>query len=164
MMARFLPHPLVALTLAAVWLLLTNSIAPGQILLGLLLGWAIALFAARFWPETPRIHRPLVLLRFIAVVLYDILIANLVVAWLIVRSPARVRPVFVRVPLVLRSDLAISVLANTICLTPGTVSSRLALDRQYLLVHALNDNDPDELVATIKRRYEAPLREIFEPC
>ncbi|HCK82915.1 MAG TPA: Na+/H+ antiporter subunit E [Candidatus Competibacter sp.] len=163
-MSRLLPHPLVALMLAAVWLLLANSVAPGQIVLGLLLGWAISLFSARFWPQTPRIHRPLVLLRLVGVVLYDILVANLTVAWLILRSPARLRPAFVRVPLALQSDLAISVLANAICLTPGTVSSRLSSDRRHLLVHALDVGDPDKLVATIKRRYEAPLREIFEPC
>jgi len=163
-MLRPPPHPLVALTLAAVWLLMSNSLAPGQIALGLLLGWAITLFAARFWPTTPQIHRPLLLLRFIGVVLADIVVANLAVARLIVVSPARLRPAFVQVPLALKSDLAISVLANTICLTPGTVSSCLAPDRAHLLVHALDAADPDGLVATIKRRYEAPLREIFEPC
>jgi len=78
-------------------------------------------------------------------------------------SPERLRPVFVRVPLALTSDLAISLLANTICLTPGTVSSRLSPDRAHLLVHALDAADATELAATIKRRYEAPLREIFEP-
>ena len=85
-------------------------------------------------------------------------------AWLILHSPARLRPAFVPVPLALQSNLAISVLANAICLTPGTVSSRLSLDRRHLLVHALDVDDPDKLVATIKRRYEAPLLEIFEPC
>ncbi|MBL8251472.1 MAG: Na+/H+ antiporter subunit E [Candidatus Competibacter sp.] len=161
---RLLPHPRIALALAAVWLLLANSLAPGQIVLGLLLGWAISWFCARFWPQTPRVHRPLALVRFVGVVLFDIVLANLAVARLIAGSPARLRPAFVRVPLALRSDLAISVLASTICLTPGTVSSRLAPDRRHLLVHALDAADPDELIATIKRRYEAPLREIFEPC
>jgi multicomponent K+:H+ antiporter subunit E len=68
------------------------------------------------------------------------------------------------VPLALTSDLAISLLASTICLTPGTVSARLTLDRQYLLVHALDVADADQLAAIIKARYETPLREIFEPC
>jgi multicomponent K+:H+ antiporter subunit E len=147
-----------------VWLLLVNSMAPGQIVLGALLGWALPWFTLRFWPETVRIDRPLALLRFIGVVLRDILVANLTVARLILGRPERLRPVFVLVPLALKSDLAISLLANTICLTPGTVSSRLTLDRQHLLVHALDSADPERLVATIKSRYEAPLREIFEPC
>lgn len=163
-MRRLLPHPLITLALTAVWLLLVNSMDSGQMVLGLALGWAIPLFTLRFWPETLRIHRPLVLLRFIVRVLGDIVVANLNVARLILSRPERLRPAFIIVPLALKSDLAISLLANTICLTPGTVSSRLSLDRKYLLVHTLDTADPGRLVATIKSRYETPIQEIFERC
>jgi multicomponent K+:H+ antiporter subunit E len=152
------------LALTVVWLLLVNSLASGQIVLGLLLGWAIPLFTLRFWPETPRISRPFTLLRFTIRLLGDIVAANLTVARLILGRPERLRPAFIIVPLALKSDLAISLLANTICLTPGTVSSRLSLDRKHLLVHTLDTADPEWLVATIKSRYEAPLQEIFERC
>ena len=164
MMRRLLPHPILTVTLTAVWLLLVNSLAPGQVLLGLVLGLAIPLFSLRFWPERSPIRHPLTLLRFCALVLYDILIANLVVAWLILRGPASLRPGFVEVPLDLSCDLAISLLANTICLTPGTVSARLSPDRRTLLVHALDLDDPAALIAAIKTRYEAPLRQVFDPC
>ena len=163
-MRRLLPHPLLTLALATVWLLLVNRVTPGQIGLGLVLGWLIPRFTLRFWPETVRMERPLVLLGFIGTVLRDILAANLTMARLILGRPERLRPLFVRVPLTLKSDVAISLLANAICLTPGTVSACLTLDRKHLLVHALDAADPDALVATIKHRYEAPLREIFERC
>lgn len=163
-MRRLPPHPLLTLVLALVWLLLVNSRTPGQVLLGLLLGWTISRFTRRFWPETVRIRRPLILLRFVGVVLYDILVANLTVARLILGRPERLRPAFVVLPLTLKSNLAISLLANTICLTPGTVSARLSLDRGQLLIHVLDVADPAALVATLRERYETPLREIFESC
>jgi multicomponent K+:H+ antiporter subunit E len=163
-MRRLLPHPFLTPALAVIWLLLVNRATPGQVLLGLALGWAIPLFTLRFWPETARMGRPLTLLRFVATVLYDIIVANLMVARLILGRSERLRPVFVVVPLALTSDLAISLLANAICLTPGTVSARLAPDRRHLLVHALDAADPEQLAAALKRRYEAPLREVFEPC
>ena len=163
-MHRLLPHPFLTPALAGIWLLVVNSATPGQIGLGLALGWAIPLFTLRFWPETVRVYRPLTLLRFVATVLYDILVANLMVARLILGRPERLRPVFVVVPLALKSDLAISLLANAICLTPGTVSARLTPDRRHLLVHALDAADADQLAATLKSRYEAPLQEVFEPC
>lgn len=163
-MRRLLPHPLLTPILALIWLLLNNSFSPGHILLGLLLGWFIPWFTLRFWPERVRLRRPLTLLRFIGVVLYDIAVANLVVARRILGRPAALRPAFVRVPLELESDLAISLLANTICLTPGTVSARLAPDRKCLWVHGLHVPDVDRLVASIKQRYEAPLKEVFETC
>lgn len=159
---RLLPHPLLTPILAAVWLLLNNSLALGHVLLGLLLGWLIPLFTLRFWPETVRIRRPGVLARFIGVFVLDVFVANLAVARLILGSPRRLRPALVEVPLELESDLAISILANTICLTPGTVSARLSPDRRTLLVHALDAPDPDAVRDDIKARYEAPLKEVFE--
>ena len=161
-MKDWLPHPLLTPLLAAIWLLLNNSVAPGQILLGLLLGWAIPRFTLAFWPERVRIRRPALLLRFASVFLYDVVIANLSVARLILAGPRRLRPAFVVVPLDLSDELAISLLANTICLTPGTVSACLSEDRRQLLVHALDCDDPQALVATIKTRFEAPLKEILE--
>lgn len=159
-----LPHPLLTPILATIWLLLNNSLAPGHIVLGLVLGWAIPLFTLRYWPEAVHIHKPLTLLRFLAVVLLDIVLANLVVARLILGRPQSLHPAFLKVPLDLQGDLAIGLLANTICLTPGTVSAQLSPDRRFLLVHALNAPDGAAVIATIKQRYEAPLKEVFEPC
>ncbi len=161
-MKRWLPHPLLTPVLAIVWLLLNNSLALGQILLGLLLGWAIPCFTLAFWPERVRFYSPRAALRFAAVFLYDVVIANIAVARLILAGPRVLRPCFVNVPLDLTDDLAISLLANTICLTPGTVSARLSADRRTLLVHALDCADPEALVAEIKQRFEVPLKEMLE--
>jgi len=165
-MRQLLPHPILAPVLTLIWLLLSNSLAPGQIILGLLLGWAIPIFTLRFWPERVGIHPQqfTTLLRFIAVVLYDIVVANLAVAGLILAGPKHVKPAFVKVPLALQTDIGISLLANTVSLTPGTVSAWLSPDRRYLVVHGLKVSDPDALIAQIKRRYEAPIKEVFEPC
>lgn len=160
-MKRWLPHPLLTPLLAVIWLLLNNSLAPGQVLLGLLLGWAIPKFTLAFWPEAVRIHKPWVVLRFAAVLVYDIVVANVSVAKLILAGPRNLRPLFVVVPLDMSDDFAISLLANTVCLTPGTVSAKLSADRKALLVHALDAESPDEVIQVIKTRFEAPLKEIF---
>lgn len=163
-MRRWLPHPILTPSLALLWLLLVNSATPGQIALGLVLGWAIPFFTSRFWPERVQIRKPLTLLRFVGMVLLDIAMANLVVARLILGKPQSLRPAFVAVPLNLQSDLAISLLASTITLTPGTMSALLSADRKTLLVHALDVDDSAALVASIKQRYEQPLKEVFEAC
>ncbi|MHB8948522.1 MAG: Na+/H+ antiporter subunit E [Rhodoferax sp.] len=161
-MKRWLPHPLLTPVLALIWLLLNNSASVGQLVLGLLLGWAIPLFTLAFWPERVRLRRPFSMLRFLRFFLYDVLVANLTVARLVLVGPRALNPVFVQVPLDLRNELAISLLANTTCLTPGTLSARLSEDRRFLLVHALDCTDPQALIDTIKTRFEAPLKEIFE--
>ena len=161
-MKRWLPQPLFSVFLWLVWLLLNNTVNPGHLLLGAVLALALPLFTVRFWPDRPRLRRPLKLLRYIAVLLWDIILANLSVARLILGPAARLRPVFIRLPLELRNEFAIVVLANTISLTPGTVSSDLSPDRRTLLIHVLDVEDPARAVARIKQRYEKPLQEIFE--
>jgi multicomponent K+:H+ antiporter subunit E len=163
-MRRLLPHPLLSATLLVIWLLLVNQLSVGQLLLGSLLGWAVPLYTARFWPEQVKVRRPLLLVRFTAVVLYDILVANVAVARLILGRQEHLQPAFLVMPLSLRSELAISLLANTISLTPGTVSTYLSADRRCLIVHSLHTTEPDELLATMRKRYETPLKEILEAC
>jgi multicomponent K+:H+ antiporter subunit E len=163
-MKRLLPHPLLSVILITIWLLLVNELSFGQILLGAILGWAVPLYTGRFWPEQVKVRRPVLLLRFTAIVLYDILVASIAVARLIIGRQEALQPAFIVMPLLLRSELAISLLANTISLTPGTVSAYLSADRRCLVVHSLHTTDPDELLETIRERYEAPLKEILEVC
>jgi multicomponent K+:H+ antiporter subunit E len=159
---RWLPHPLLSLTVWAVWLMFNNTIAPAHILLGAILALALPWMTSAFWPEKLRLRHPWLALRLFFVVAHDIVVANLIVARLVLGPVSALRPAFVEVPLALQSPYAISVLASIITLTPGTVSSDLSADRRTLLVHALNVDDQDALVAEIKQRYEVPLKEIFE--
>ena len=161
MLGRLLPHPLGSAVLAVFWLWLNNTVEPGHIVLGALLGWALPLLTRRFWPEKERVRRVWRLLPFAGVVLADIVTANLRVARAVLIPVDRLHPGFARVPLDLRTDLGIAVLANTISLTPGTLSADLTEDRRELVVHYLDERDPETLVADIKHRYERRLLEVF---
>jgi multicomponent K+:H+ antiporter subunit E len=162
-LARILPHPLLSLAIWLVWLLLANDVTAGHAVLGALLGVAIPLVTAPYWPGRPRVRRPLAVVAYIGVVLWDILVSNVHVARLVLfRRGESLRSRFVTVPLDLRSAEAIAVLAGTITLTPGTVSADLSADGRALLVHCLEADDEAEVVASIKSRYERPLKEIFE--
>ncbi|MFG6159314.1 Na+/H+ antiporter subunit E [Halomonas sp. 1390] len=159
---RWLPLPLLSILLLVVWLLMARSIAPGQILLGGVLALLIPMATYRFWDAQPHVARPWLLLRFVARVLGDILIANIQVAWLIINPRQRMRPAFVVYPLMLEERFTITLLANTISLTPGTVSANLRMDGKSLLIHTLDMEDEDALIETIRERYERPLKEIYE--
>jgi len=164
-LGRLLPHPFLSLLLLVCWLWLNNTLAPGHVLLGAALGVAIPYVTRRFWPEPLRIGRPLRVLEYVGLVTWDIVIANLQVAAIILGPLSRLRPAFVRVPLDLRTDFAVTVLASTVTLTPGTVSVEVEDDgtgRRWLVVHALRCLDPDDMVRTIKERYERRLKEILE--
>lgn len=163
MLRRILPHPLLTLTLTIVWVLLNNAITPGAIVLGLILGVAIPLFTSSYWPATPSLKNYITLVEYCFVALWDILVANVQVAyWILLRRPRDLRSVFFTVPLDVVKPEAITVLAGTITMTPGTVSCDLAADGRSLLVHGLHVPDVAAVVATIKERYERRLKVIFE--
>ena len=162
---RLLPHPFLSLLLLVCWLWLNNTLARGHMVLGAALGAGIPYITRRFWPEPLRIGRPWLVLQYAALVAWDIVIANLQVAAIIVGPLSRLRPVFVRVPLDLRTDFAVTVLASTVTLTPGTVSVEIEdgdAGRRVLLVHVLRCLDAGEMVRTIKERYERRLMDILE--
>ncbi len=159
---RWLPHPLITLVLTGFWLLLMNEVTLGGLVMGLVLGILIPLYTGRFWPEAPTIHRLPRVAEYILVVLWDILVANVQVAWWILFwKVERLRPSFMTVPLDIRSPEAITMLAGTITMTPGTVSCDLSADGRALLVHGLHAPDVEDMVAGIKQRYERRLKEIF---
>lgn len=159
---RLLPHPILSVILLGMWVILHQNVAPATIGGGILLAVSVPFFTRRFWPERPRIRRWGALLRFAPVFLWDVLVANIQVAWLIVNVRRKLRPRWIVIPLEISNPHAIVTLANVISLTPGTVSSELGPSRKTLLVHSLDVPDEQEAIDFIKRRYEAPIREIFE--
>ena len=75
---------------------------------------------------------------------------------------ARIQSAWIPIPLDLTTPEAISLLAGTITMTPGTLTADLSAARRALLVHALHAPDPDAVRDDIKTRYEARLKRIFE--
>ncbi len=163
MLKKLLPHPLLTLTLIAVWMLLLNAFSVGGLLVAIVLGVAIPMATSRYWPGVPRVRLGRRAGAYALIVLWDIVVANVQVAYLILfRRAGQLRSTWITVPLDLRAPEAITALAGTITLTPGTVSCDVADDGSALLIHALHEPEPDLAVARIKRRYEARLKEIFE--
>jgi multicomponent K+:H+ antiporter subunit E len=160
-MKRLLPSPLISLTVLVLWLLLNDTLAPGQVLMGAVLAVVVPLATARLRPDQPRIRRPMTVVRLGLTVLHDIVVANVQVAVRILGPERRLAPRFIWLPLDIRDPHGIAALAGIITMTPGTLSSDLTPDRRHLLVHALDARDPQAVCDEIKRRYEAPLMEIF---
>lgn len=163
MLARLVPHPLLSLALIAVWIGLVNKITLGNLILGALFGLVVPMLTAPYWPDRPKLKRPLVIAEYTLIVLWDIVVANVQVAAIIFfRRNPNIRSHWIPVPLELTSPEAITVLAGTITMTPGTVSATLSADGGAILVHCLHTDDPDGVRDDIKRRYERRLKEIFE--
>lgn len=148
--------------LLAGWLLLAGDFSPGNILLGAALAIGIERYARSFNEEPERHVRLGGVPWLVAVVLWDVVLANLQVARRTLGPLSALRPRFVVVPIDLEDRTAIALLGAIITTTPGTVTASLSPDRRCFVVHGLDVEDAESLVRTIKLRYERPLKEIFE--
>lgn len=158
---RWLAHPWLSVLLAATWLLLQHSLSVFHLMSGVLIGLIVPALLKDFLPE----HRGLNMratVRLVCVVLWDIVVSNITVARLVLGPMSRPQPAWVPVPLTLTDPTAIALLATIITTTPGTVSCTVDEERNEILVHALNCDDPVQMAADIKVRYETPLLAIFE--
>lgn len=160
-MKRLLPHPIASFFVLAVWLCLYSSLAPADVAGGALLAVLLPLLLDPFLRDPVGLHRPWVAARLAAVVLWDVVAANIAVARRVLGPLSRLRPGFVEVPLDTTHPDAVALLASLITMTPGTVAADIDEARTRILVHVLDLTDPAELVAQIKQRYERPLKEIF---
>ncbi|WP_294611541.1 Na+/H+ antiporter subunit E [Roseovarius sp.] len=163
MLRKILPHPLLTLTLIVVWQMLVNKLTLGNLVLGGILGLIIPVITSPYWPNRPRLTSVPGIVAYVLLVIWDIIVANFQVAYIILfKANPTIKPAWISIPLELRTPEAITVLAGTITMTPGTISSDLSADGRSLLVHCLDAPDPDAVRDDIKNRYERRLKEIFE--
>jgi multicomponent K+:H+ antiporter subunit E len=163
MWRKIYPHPYLTLFLIVIWFMLVNRVAVGTTVMAVIMGTLIPHVITGWWTRPPRIKAPFALLSYTALVVWDVIVANFQVAKIILFMPhARIRSAYIRVPIELQSPAAITLLAGTITMTPGTLTADISSCGKALLIHALHAPDPDAVRDDIKTRYEARLKRIFE--
>lgn len=163
MLRKLFPHPYLTLLLVITWMLLVNHLKLGSLVFALMLGIIIPIITAPYWPDRPLLRNPLAIIGYVLIVMYDIVKSNFIVAGIVLFKPnSELRPAWVTVPLDLHTPEAITVLAGTITMTPGTLTADMSGDGKALLIHCLHAPNPDEVRDDIKARYEARLMRIFQ--
>lgn len=146
--------PLLAIT----WGLLTADLTPPNLLVGALLGAAVVLAVGGHFPWEPGLRD--VLRRLPRAVLYlgpflkALTVANLQVAWIVVRPRLAIRPGILALRTRHRSEAGVTLLANSITLTPGTLTMDVAPSGDILYIHVLDIAHPDEAREAIRRDLE----------
>jgi len=162
-MRSWLPYPLLTLALLAMWLLLTQSVSPGQVILGLAVALLASWAMAALQPEKVHVRSVRPIPRLAARVLFDIVRSNIAVGRIVLLPGPRKRVSgFVRVPIDMRNRYGLTALACIVTATPGTVWVQFDRNTGQLLLHVLDLVDEEEWIRLIKHRYERMLMEIFE--
>jgi multicomponent Na+:H+ antiporter subunit E len=148
--------------LAIAWAALTGSFQPVDLLFGFALGYLVLWISTRMGKQNKYFKHIPLLLGLIGVFLWDLLRANIRMAGIILSPHMRLRPAVVAVPLILKSETAIILLANLMTLTPGTLSLDISTDRQMLFIHTVYLEDPEQFRQELLEGYERRLKELFE--
>ena len=156
--------PVLVLGLTALWLLLQQTLAPGQILLGAALAVALAWASSTLRPLRGKLRRLDLAALLVLVVFKEIVQSNIDVARVVLKLTwnREVRSGFVQIPLELRDPHGLAALATIITSTPGTVWAGLSPEGDTLTLHILDIRDEQESIRYIKDRFERPLMRIFE--
>lgn len=94
--------------------------------------------------------------------IYELVLSTLKVALLVVKPKLDFKPGIIAYPLAVKSDIEITLLANLITLTPGTLSVDVSDDKKTLYVHAIDATDPDGIITDISSGFEQKVIEVFE--
>ncbi len=162
-MKRWIHSPRLSFTLLIIWLLLNQSLALADILLGSVLALVVPMLLRPLTPFDVRMRKPRVIVHLIMGSMVEILRSCINVSQLILfTSKDKLNSQFITVPLELRSPYGLAALSCIINCTPGTVWVELLPETHELALHVFDLHDEQWWVETIKTRYEQPLIEIFE--
>lgn len=143
------------ITLAFTWCLLQNEISLHQFLIGYLVGIGVMLFFPRsFHQESRYIRKVLMGLRLLGFFIKELVVANIDVVKQVLSPRLNVRSGILAYPLEVQHDILITLLANMITLTPGTLSVEVSPDRRLLFIHFLDIEDIEEEKQKIKDGFE----------
>lgn len=137
-------------SLAFIWMMVTGQFTPTNLLVGFIVGYVTLFLAQRVIGKTPYFGKTLQALSFLVFFLRELVIANVRVAIDILSPRLRMQPRVVAYPLDAKTDLEITLIANLISLTPGTLSLDVSDDRRTLYIHVMHAPDADVVRRQIK--------------
>ncbi len=135
--------------IAFAWCFLQGSISLGNLFLGGVLGLSVLTFTLAVNGLKSSFDQLKAVFLLIFYVLKDLVLSSLRISWDILTPTVYARPRIVRIPVDDLTDNAITILANAISLTPGSLALEVSENRQYLYVHVMYAENRNSTVADI---------------
>lgn len=150
--------------LALLWAAINSNFTPAGVAVGMLVGFGIVGLTEPLFARSGYMRRTWSVVYFVVYFLVELFRASVRVAIDIVRPRlhASIEPGIVAIPLTVETDIEITVLANVISLTPGTLSLDLSDDKRVLYIHTMyGGSDPDAVRAEVKGGLERRVLEVM---
>lgn len=147
--------------LALAWALAVGGLSLTNLAIGFVLGYAALWIAQPALGQSRYFRRVPQAIHFALYFLWQLILSNLRVAYDVVTPKYHMHPAIVAIPLDAQTDVEITLLANLITLTPGTLSLDVSSDRRVLYVHAMFVEDVESFRDSIKNGFERRLLELL---
>lgn len=149
--------------LTILWCWLMGNFSGANVIGGFLLGFVVLAILSRremikgkgYALQVPRV------LALIFYFLYELIIANLRLAYDLLTPGVDIEPRIIAMPLSAKSDAAITIVASLITLTPGTLSVDVSPDKKILYIHAMYAEDEAALIKSLKNGFERRVLEVL---
>lgn len=152
---------LMNILLTLVWAALTGKFDYGNFIFGFILSYIVLWVITRGTERAKYFGRVPRILIFIGFFIKELIKANIQVAYDVITPRNHMKPAIVGIPLDAETELEITLLANFITLTPGTLSMDVSDDKKTIYVHAMYVEDKEAFIHSIKNGFERKLLDIL---
>ncbi|GGE08321.1 MULTISPECIES: Na+/H+ antiporter subunit E [Sphingobacterium] len=152
---------LMNLLLSFIWVALTGSLYYSNFIFGYLLGFGVLWIMNRNETDQRYFYRVPKIISFFFFFLFELIKANIQVAYDVITPKYFFKPGIVRYPVNTTTDFEINILATFISLTPGTLIIDISDDKKAIYIHVMYLKDEEQFIRTLKTGVERKLLEIL---
>jgi len=146
--------------IALVWMFISTSFTASTFIIGFLIGLLLIIMTRRFFPDRLYIWRLWASLKLVLLFIKELTLSNISVLQVVLRPKLNLQPMIFALPTDLEHDWEITLLSSLITLTPGTIVLNVSDDQKTLYIHAIDVDDVDEAIDSIKNSFEKAIKEV----
>ncbi|TAA67864.1 Na+/H+ antiporter subunit E [Planococcus salinarum] len=149
--------------LAFIWMFMTVSFTPAGFAIGFLIGLGIIILMRRFFTGRLYLTRVWAVISLFVLFLKELILSSVQVLSIVLRPNMNIKPAIFEMETELQEDWEVTLLSALITLTPGTLVVGISDDQKRLYIHALDFEDVDKAVSSIKNTFERAILEVSRP-
>ena len=147
-------------SIAVVWMLLNTSFKASTFIIGYLIGMIAIVIMRRYFKDKLYLYRIWALIKLNLIFFRELRLSNIDVLKIVLRPKMDIKPSVFAYPTELEHDWEITLLSNLITLTPGTLVLHVSDDQRTLYIHAIDVEDVNEEIDSIKNSFEKAIKEV----
>jgi multicomponent Na+:H+ antiporter subunit E len=151
---------IINIIIAIMWMFLSESYTFPSFIVGFIWGFLLVLLFNRFFPTRFYGRRVVKIIKLIFIFIRELLLSNLSILKLVYTPRPEIEPGIFALPLEVKSNWEITLLAHLITLTPGTLTVAVSNDNQTLYIHAMDIDEVDQSIKDIKESFEKAILEV----